>query len=99
MDDVTYADFERLAKSHEELSAHVVALTAVVGAMATTSTIDYERLEECIHFAAMRLRPGRRPILLEKTSLILSDFEVMQKALRVEVRKIRSLKKPISKAK
>ncbi len=48
MDDVTYADFERLAKSHEELSAHVVALTAVVAAMATTSTIDYERLEECI---------------------------------------------------
>ena len=35
MDDVTYADFERLAKSHEELSAHVVALTAVVAAMAT----------------------------------------------------------------
>src|SRR6266850_417307 len=77
MDDVTYADFERLAKSHEELSAHVIALTAVVGGMATTSIIDYERLEECIHFAAMRLRPGRRPILLEKASLILSDFEVM----------------------
>jgi hypothetical protein len=98
MDDVSYAEFERLAKSHEELSAHVVALATVVGAMATTSTIDYERLEECIHFAAKQFRPGRRPILLEKASLILTDFEVMQKALRVEVRKIRNLTKRTSKA-
>jgi len=41
MDDVSHADFERLAKSHEELSAHVIALTAVGGGMATTSIIDY----------------------------------------------------------
>jgi hypothetical protein len=75
------------------------SLFAVPLLMATTATIDYERLEECIHFAAIRLRPGRRPKLLEKASLILSDFELMQKALRVEVHKIRSLKKPISKAK
>ncbi len=97
MDDVRFEDFERLAKAHEELNAHVIALTAVVGAMATTSRIDYERLEECIHFAAQLLRPGRRPILFAKASLILEDFEVMQKALRVEVRKIRALKKTTSR--
>jgi hypothetical protein len=98
VDDVKFEDFERLVKSHEELSAHVIALTAVVGAMVTTSTVDFERLEECVHFAAKQLRPGRRPILLEKASLILSDFEVMQKTLRVEVRKIRNLTKRTSKA-
>jgi hypothetical protein len=97
VDDVNFADFERLAKSYEELGAHVVALTAVVGAMVTTSTVDFERLEECIDFAAKQLRPGRRPILFAKASLILKDFEVMQKALRVEVRKIRTLRKAASK--
>ena len=98
MDDINYADFERLAKSHEELSAHVIALTAVVGGMVSTTAIDYERLEECVNFAAKRLRPGRRPILFEKASLVLSDLEGMQKALRVEVRKIRTLRKRRSKA-
>jgi len=97
VDDVNFADFERLAKSYEELGAHVVALTAVVGAMVTTSTVDFERLEECIDFAAKQLRPGRRPILFAKAALILKDFEVMQKALRVEVRKIRTLRKAASK--
>jgi hypothetical protein len=97
VDDVKFEDFERLAKSHEELSAHVIALTAVVGAMVTTSTVDFERLEECVHFAAKQLRPGRRPILFAKASLILEDFEGMQKALRVEVRKIRALDKRASK--
>jgi hypothetical protein len=97
MDDVNYADFERLAKSHEELSAHVIALTAVVGAMVSTAAIDYERLEECINFAANRLRPGRRPILFEKASLVLSDLEGMQAALRIEVRKVRSLRNRAAK--
>ncbi len=97
MEDVTFENFERLVKSHEELGAHVIALTAVIGAMATTSSIDYERLEECIHFAAKQLRPGRRPVLLAKASLILEDFELMQKALRVEVRKIRGVKKIAAK--
>ena len=96
MDDVRFDDFERLAKSHEELSAHVIALTAVVDAMVTTSTVDFERLEECIHFAA-KLRPARRPILFAKASLILEDVEGMQKALRVEVRKIRAINKRASK--
>jgi hypothetical protein len=98
MDDVDYADFARLAESHEELSAHVVALTAVLGGMVTTTAIDYERLEDCISFAAKRLRPGRRPILFEKASLVLGDLEAMQKALRVEVRKIRTLRKRRRKA-
>jgi hypothetical protein len=97
VDDVRFVDFERLAKSYEELSAHVIALTAVVGAMVTTSTVDFERLEECVHFAAKQLRPGRRPILFAKASLIREDFEVMQRALRVEVRKIRTLKKAAAK--
>jgi hypothetical protein len=65
--------------------------------MVTTSTVDFERLEECVHFAAKQLRPGRRPILFAKASLILEDFEVMQRALRVEVRKIRTLKKAAAK--
>lgn len=97
MVDVSYDDFERLAKSHEELSAQLVALRAVVGAMATTSSIDFERLEEFIHFGAKQLRPGRRPILFAQASLILEDFQEMQKALRAEVIKIRARKKAASK--
>jgi hypothetical protein len=104
MDDVSFEDYERLAKSHEELStsheelsAQVIALTAVVGAMATTSSIDFERLEECVHFAANKLRPGRRPLLFAKAALVLQDFEVMQKALRIETRKRRNLRKAASK--
>ena len=98
MVDVSYDDFERLAKSHEELSAQLVALRAVVGAMATTSSIDFERLEEFIHFGARQLRPGRRPILFAQASLILEDFQEMQKALRAEVIKIRARKKAAPKA-
>jgi hypothetical protein len=98
MYEVSNVDFARLAKSHEELSAHVIALTAVVGGMVSTTAIDYERLEECVNFAAKRLRPSRRPILFEKASLVLSDLERMQKALRVEVRKARGMRKRDSKS-
>ena len=103
MDDVSFEDYERLAKSHEELStsheelsAQVIALTAVVGAMATTSSIDFGRLEECIDFTAKKLRSGRRPLLFAKAALVLEDFEVMKMALRIETRKRRKLKKAVS---
>jgi hypothetical protein len=48
MDDISYTDFERLAKSHEDLSAHVVALTAVGAAIprrniSTTSRRRFDR--------------------------------------------------------
>jgi len=95
--EVSNVDLERLARSQAELSAHVVALTAVIGAMATTASIDYERLEECIQFAAKRLAARHRSILREQASSILSEFEAMQKGLRVEVTKIRNLRKRASK--
>jgi hypothetical protein len=91
--DVDFENLEQLTKSHDELTAHVVALTAVVGAMASTVTVDFERLEECICFAAKKLRPGRRPILFAKAAAVLEDLEVMQKVVGKETRKIRSLKK------
>ena len=97
MADFKFEDFEQLAKSHEELGAQVVALRAVVGAMATTSSVDFERLEEFIHFGAKQLRPGLRPILFAQASLILEDFLEMQKALRAETIKIRAGKKVASK--
>ena len=83
-------DFERLTKSHKELGAHVIALTAVVGSIATASTIDYERLEESVNFAAKQLRPGHRSALLANAATTLQDLEVMQKALRIETRKRRN---------
>lgn len=97
MADFRFEDFARLVKSHEELGAQVVALRAVVGAMATTSSVDFERLEEFIHFGAKQLRPGLRPILFAQASLILQDFQQMQKALRAAVIKIRDRKKAASK--
>lgn len=81
MDSTNFKDIEQLAKSHEELSAQVIALTTVVGAMATKSSIDYERLEDCVHFAARRLRPGWWPIIFEKAALILKDLEALQKVI------------------
>jgi len=87
---VKLGDFERLEKSHRELGAHVIALTAVVGSMATASTIDYERLEESVNFAAKQLRPGYRSMLLAKAAIMLQDLEVMQKVLRIETRKRRN---------
>jgi hypothetical protein len=90
VEQVKLKDFERLAKSHKELGAHVIALTAVVGSMATASTIDYERLEESVNFAAKQLRPSHRSVLLAKAATMLQDLELMQKALRTETRKRRN---------
>jgi len=85
--------FARLSKLHTALSDSIVVLTVVVGAMATPAGVDYERLEDCVNFAAKRLRPGHRPALDKITSTILRDLEAMQKALGVENRKRRNLRK------
>ena len=90
---VSASDLARLSKLHMDLSDHVVVLTAVVGAMVTRASVDYERLEDCVNFAAERMRPGHRPALLEKASAILHDLESMQKALGIENRKLRNLRK------
>jgi hypothetical protein len=90
---VNAMDFARLSKSHMEVSDHIVVLTAIVGAMVTTATVDYERLEDCVNFAAKRYRPGHRSALLEKASSVLHDLEAMQKALGVENRKRRNNRK------
>jgi hypothetical protein len=86
-------DFARLSKSLLDMSDHVVVLTAIVGAMVTTASVDYERLEDCVNFAAKRYRPGHRPALLGKASSVLHDLEAMQKALGVENRKHRNSSK------
>jgi hypothetical protein len=86
-------DFARLSKSHLEMSDHIVVLTAIVGAMVTRASVDYERLEDCVNFAAKRYRPGHRPALLQRASSVLHDLEAMQKALGVENRKLRTSRK------
>lgn len=83
----------QLSKSLMEISDHVVVLTAIVGAMVTTASVDYERLEDCVDFAAKRHRPGQRPALLEKASAVLHDLEAMQKKLGIENRKRRNRRK------
>ncbi len=93
MEYVKALDFAGLSKSHLEMSDHIVVLTAVVGAMVTTASVDYERLEDCVNFAAKRYRPSHRPALLEKASSVLHDLEAMQKALGVENRKLRNSRK------
>ena len=97
MVDISHVDFQQLTKTVEELSVQVIALTALMGAMVTTASVDFERLEGCVQFAANRLRPSRRPLLFAKAALVLEDFDVMQKALRVETRKIRNRRKPPAK--
>jgi hypothetical protein len=93
-------DFDRLEASHREMAAHVIALTAVVGGIATAGAVDYEPLEACVNFAANTLRLGARPVLLAKASAVLGDFEKMQKALQVECRKNRGFRnKPLPNAK
>jgi len=92
--DVSQKEFQQLAKSMEELNIQVIALTALIGALVTTGSVDFERLEDCVQFAASRLRPARRPLLFAKAALVLEDFEEMQKALRIETRKIRKSRKP-----
>jgi hypothetical protein len=92
-------DFNRLEMSHREMAAHVVALTAVVAGIATAGAVDYERLEECVNFAAKTLRLGARPGLLAKASAVLGDIEKMQKALQIENRKNRGFRnEPFPKA-
>jgi hypothetical protein len=81
-------DFARLSKSHVEMSDHIVVLTAIVGAMITRASVNYERLEDCVNFAAKRYRPDHRPALLQKASSVPHDLESMQKALGVENRKL-----------
>ena len=93
MEQVNATDFTRLSKSNMEMSDHIVVLTAIVGAMVTRASVDYERLEECVNFAAKRYRAGQRPALLKKASSVLHDLEVMRKALGVENRKRRNGRK------
>jgi len=97
MVDVSHADFQQLTKTVEELSVQVIAVTALIGAMVTTASVDFERLEDCVQFAANQLRPGRRPLLFAKAAPVLADFEVMEKTLRIETRKIRNRRKSPSK--
>jgi hypothetical protein len=93
VDYVKALDFARLSKSHVEMSDHIVVLTAIVGAMVTRASVDYERLEECVNFAAKRYRAGKRSAFLQKASAVLHDLEAMQKALGVENRKRRNGRK------
>jgi hypothetical protein len=90
---VNAIDFARLSKLYMEMSDHLVVLTAILGAMVTTASVDYERLEDCVNFAAKRYRAGQRPALLEKASSVLHDLEAIQKALAVENRKRRNCRK------
>ena len=87
MEYVDAVDLARLSKSSMEMSDHIVVLTAIVGAMVTTASVDYERLEDCVNFAAKRYRASQRPALLKKASSVLHDLEAMQKTLGVENRK------------
>jgi hypothetical protein len=59
---VNAIDFARLSKAYMEMSDHLVVLTAILGAMVTTASVDYERLEDCVNFAAKALscRPASR---------------------------------------
>jgi len=93
MEHVNAFDFARLSRSHMEISDHIVVLTGIVGAMVTRPSVDYERLEECVNFAAKRYRAGKRSAFLEKASSVLHDLEAMQKALGVENRKRRNRRK------
>jgi hypothetical protein len=93
MEHVNAADFARLSKSNMEMSDHIVVLTAIVGAMVTRASVDYERLEDCVSFAAKRYRAGQRPAFLAKASSVLHDLEAMQKTLGVENRKRRNSRK------
>ena len=90
MKHVNAIDFARLSKSHREMSDHIVVLTAIVGAIVSTASVDRERLEDCVNFAAKRYR---RPILLGKAASVLHDLGATQKMLVVGNRKRRNRKK------
>jgi hypothetical protein len=51
---INATEFARLSKSHVEMSDHIVVLTAIVGAMVTRASVDYERLEDCVNSPASR---------------------------------------------
>jgi hypothetical protein len=89
---ISTKELARLSKSESEMSDHIVVLTAIVGAMVTRASVDYERLEDCVNFAAKRYRAGRRSALLIKASSVLRDLEVMAKALEVKNRTRRNAK-------
>jgi hypothetical protein len=93
VEQVNATEFTRLSRSNMEMSDHIVVLTAIVGAMVTRASVDYERLEECVNFAAKRYRAGKRSAFLQKASSVLQDLEAMQKALGVENRKRRNGRK------
>ena len=93
MEQINAMALTRLSKSNMEMSDHIVVLTAIVGAMVTRASVDYERLEECVNFAAKRYRAGKRSAFLEKASSVLRDLEEMQKALGVEARKRRNTRR------
>jgi hypothetical protein len=93
VEQVSATEFARLSKSNIEMSDHIVVLTAIVGAMATTASVDYERLKDCVSFAMKRYRAGRRPALLKRASSVLHDLEAMQKVIGVENRKRRNSRK------
>jgi hypothetical protein len=59
-----------------------VALTAVVGRIATVGTANYERLEECVNFAANMLSLRTCPVRITKPSADLSDFERLKRHFR-----------------
>ena len=67
------------------MSDHIVVLTAIVGAMVTTASVDYERLEDCVNFAAKHYRPGH-------LETVLHGLGVTKKALVVGNRKRRNRK-------
>ena len=85
--------FARLSKSHIEMSDHIVVLTAIVGTMVTTASVDHERLEECVNFAASRYRPGHGLTLLGNAVSVLHNLGATQRALVVGNRKRRNRRK------
>ena len=91
---ITIEDFQGFEKSLEQMIARLTALTAVVGAMATASNIEYERLEECIHFSARQLRASQRLTVLENASYMLEHFDSMQKTV---ASKVLAFKNPVSR--
>jgi hypothetical protein len=93
VEQVNETKLAQMSKSNLAMSDHMVVLTAIVGAMVTRGSVDYERLEECVNFAAKRYGAGRRTSLFERASSVLQDLETMQKVLGIENRKRRNRRK------
>ena len=81
MADVSVVSSEPPAQTLDELRAQVTVLTAIVGAMAGKSRIDFERFEECITQVAKQFRPGWRTVLFARASLILESFDDMREGI------------------